>query len=281
MSKVAVRATCSICPRACSLTSGQVGACRARAYDNGAVAPLSYGKLTAIALDPIEKKPLARFMPGTTVLSVGSFGCNLYCPFCQNHDIAQVGVDQVPWRNVAPEELVEQAQSLHERNCRGIAFTYNEPFTFFEYMRDVSVLAHQRGLKTVVVTNGMVSPAVFEEALSWTDAMNIDLKAFSAQGYRTCGFDGLELVKDNIARAVACPTCHVEVTSLMVPGMFESADVQAAAAWLASLDPALPFHVTQYHPAYRMSTPALDDNQVRARAQLAREYLDDVMTGNI
>ncbi len=281
MSRPFARATCPICPRACSLASGQVGACRARVNEQGSVVGLSYGKLTAVALDPIEKKPLSRFMPGSTVLSVGSFGCNLYCPFCQNHDIAQVGADQVPWRYVDPEELVEQALALRDRGCIGIAFTYNEPFTFFEYMRDASLLAHQQGLKTVVVTNGMASPDVFDEALAWTDAMNIDLKAFSADGYRSCGFDGFEVVKRNIARAVATESCHVEVTSLMVPGMFTREDMQEASAWLASLDPGIPYHVTQYHPAYRMSEPALSDAEVRAYAQLARASLDDVLEGNM
>ena len=274
-------ATCDICPRACCLKPGQVGVCRARTNIDGTVSCLSYGQLTAIALDPIEKKPLARYRPGTTVLSIGSYGCNLSCPFCQNHDIAQVGKGQRT-QLVSPEHLVDEALSLRTQGCIGLAFTYNEPFVSFEYMRDTALLAHEAGLVNVIVSNGMVNADVFDEALEWTDAINIDLKGFSSDYYRQCGFDGLAAVKRSIEAAAACESCHVEVTTLIVPGMAKEDEMLQAAQWLASIDPSIPYHVTQYHPAYHMlDVPALPNAQVRAYAQRARSYLLDVIEGNM
>ena len=281
MSSEAERATCSICPRACSLLPGQVGACCARANVDGQVACASYGKLTAIALDPIEKKPIARWHRGSTVLSIGSYGCNLACPFCQNHDIAQVGEGQVRTRQVEPAELVSQALALKGQGCIGIAYTYNEPFVSFEYMRDTSLLAHEVGLLNVAVSNGMVQPRVFDESLKWLDAINIDLKGFTGSYYRACGFDGLDAVKHSIEAAAECPSCHVEVTSLIVPGMADPESMEEAARWLAGIDPSIPYHVTQYHPAFRYHEPPLPDAQVRAYAERARRYLDDVIEGNM
>lgn len=150
------RAVCRICPHRCSLADGAVGRCRARVARDGEVVSLNYGLATSLALDPIEKKPLARFHPGSTVLSVGSFGCNLSCPFCQNASIAQAGEHEVRWRRVEPGELVEQALRLADRGCIGIAYTYNEPLVGFEFVRDCARLVHEAGLLNVVVSNGMI-----------------------------------------------------------------------------------------------------------------------------
>ena len=157
------RAVCRICPHRCSLVEGAVGRCRARVARDGEVVSLNYGLATSLALDPIEKKPLARFHPGSTVLSVGSFGCNLSCPFCQNASIAQAGEHEVRWRRVEPGELVEQALRLADRGCIGIAYTYNEPLVGFEFVRDCARLAHEAGLLNVVVSNGMICDEPLEE----------------------------------------------------------------------------------------------------------------------
>ena len=237
--------------------------------------------MTAAALDPIEKKPLVRFMPGSFVLSVGSYGCNLGCPFCQNASIAAVGAEKSSWREVSPEELVADAVRLRDRGNVGIAFTYNEPFVGFEYVRDTARLAHEAGLVNVLVTNGMVNPGPLAELLSLIDAANVDLKGFSRGFYDFVGGD-LETVRATIRAMAACETCHVEVTTLIVPGMNDSEEeVDALSAWLASLDPEIPYHVSRFFPCHRLldrgPTPV---RTVYRLADVARRHLRHVFTGN-
>lgn len=277
----AARVTCPVCPRACSLAEGQRGACRARVARGGAVVDENYGRVTALALDPIEKKPLARFRPGTRILSVGSYGCNLRCPFCQNASIACAGPEDVEWRAYAPEELVAMADELRSRGNTGLAFTYNEPLVGYEFVRDCAALAHERGLASVLVSNGMVSPGPLAELAGLIDAANIDLKGFTQEFYDQVGGD-LAAVKRTIATLAADPGCHLEVTTLIVPGMNDdAAQVDAMAAWLASLDPGITYHVTRFFPCHRMAdaapTPVAD---VRALAAVARRHLRHVVVGN-
>ena len=227
----APRVRCETCPRGCLLAEGAVGACGARRNVGGQVRASNYGRLTSMALDPVEKKPFACWQRGRYLLSVGSYGCNLHCPFCQNHRISQAGEDELAWHYVAPEQLVAQALELAPRGCVGIAYTYNEPLVGWEYVADCASEAHAAGLKNAVVSNGMVQPELFARLLPHIDAINIDLKAFNGAFYRRCGFDGLDCVKANIEQALACPTCHVEVTTLFVPGMSSSSDVLEAATW--------------------------------------------------
>lgn len=152
------RAVCGVCPHACALAEGRRGICRARIARDGAVVDENYGRVTSLALDPVEKKPLARFRPGSHVLSLGSYGCNLRCPFCQNASIACAGPDDVAWRDLSPERAVELAVKAADRGCVGLAFTYNEPLVGYEYVRDTARLAHEVGLVNVLVSNGMVNP---------------------------------------------------------------------------------------------------------------------------
>ena len=273
--------TCPVCPQACSLAEGQRGACRTRVARGGAVVDENYGRVTALALDPIEKKPLARFRPGTRILSVGSYGCNLRCPFCQNASIACAGPDDVEWRAYAPEELVAMADELRGRGNTGLAFTYNEPLVGYEFVRDCAALAHERGLASVLVSNGMVNPGPLAELAGLIDAANIDLKGFTQEFYDQVGGD-LAAVKRTIATLAADPGCHLEVTTLIVPGMNDdAAQVDALAAWLASLDPGITYHVTRFFPCHRMAdaapTPVAD---VRALAAVARRHLRHVVVGN-
>lgn len=275
----AAQATCRICPHACSLAEGRRGLCRARMARGGEVVAENYGRVTSLALDPIEKKPLARFRPGTQILSVGSYGCNLRCPFCQNASIACAGASDVPWREIPPERLVQLARETPDNI--GLAYTYNEPFVGFEFVRDCARLARKAGLANVVVSNGMVNPGPLAEVLPYLDAANIDLKGFTQDFYDLVG-GNLETVKGTIAAMAACPTCHLEVTTLVVPGLNDSEDeVEAAVAWLASLDSQIPYHLTRFFPCHRMTDRAPTPVAILRRlAAVARKHLEHVYVGN-
>ena len=275
------RTTCLICPHACSLAEGQVGACRARIAHGGRIGAQNYGRATSIALDPIEKKPLARFRPGSRILSVGSYGCNLRCPFCQNASIADAGERDVSWRTVTPDALVAQAARERARGNIGIAYTYNEPFVGYEFVYDCSVLAHESGLVNVVVSNGLINEGPLREILPLVDAANIDLKGFDQRFYDMVGGD-FATVRATIEMMAECPTCHLEVTTLIVPG--ENDDertIDEAAKWLASLDPEIPYHVTRFFPCHRMTDrPPTPVRTVHALADVARRHLRHVYVGN-
>ncbi len=275
------RATCAICPHGCQLAEGQTGLCHARVAAAGQVVDANYGRVTSLALDPIEKKPLARFKPGTKVLSVGSYGCNLRCPFCQNASIACAGENDVPWRAMAPAELVELAASLMPEGNIGIAFTYNEPLVGFEFVRDTARLARERGLANVLVSNGYVNDGPLREITPLIDAANIDLKGFTQGFYDFVGGD-LDTVKHTIAVLAAEPGCHLEVTTLIIPGLNDSEDeVDAAAAWLASLNPGIPYHLTRFFPCHRMQDrPTTPPATVHQLAAIARCHLKHVYVGN-
>lgn len=274
---------CTTCPHGCELTEGSLGRCRARGLRDGAVVPLSYGRLTSVALDPVEKKPLAHWNPGSYVLSVGSYGCNLSCPFCQNHTIAQAGARDVRWDLVAPEQLVALALETRAREPRtiGIAHTYNEPLVAWEYVRDVGVLAHEAGLANVLVSNGCANPQVIDTLAPLVDATNIDLKGFTDEYYRWCG-GNLSAVKACIERLAAEPGCHLEVTCLVVPGHNDSpAHMRELATWLAQVDLGIVLHVTRFFPRWRMTDSAPTPvRRVYELADVAREVLPHVLTGN-
>ncbi|MDO5116956.1 MAG: AmmeMemoRadiSam system radical SAM enzyme [Eggerthellaceae bacterium] len=278
----AARLTCGTCPHACSLASGQVGYCRARVSDGEAIVPQSYGRITSLALDPIEKKPIARWNPGTTVLSLGSYGCTMRCPFCQNDSIAQVGADGVQWFSATPQGIVQRALDLRYRGCIGIAYTYNEPLAGWEFVRDTAQLAHDAGLKNVLVSNGMVNAEPLAEVATLIDAANIDLKCFTEEGYRTLGGD-LTAVKRTIETLVRSGTCHVEVTTLVVPGLNDTAkEIDALCTWLADIDPDIPYHLSRFFPHFKMmdarSTPISSMHEL---ASVARTHMHDVLFGNM
>ena len=221
--------TCDLCFHHCRLAEGQTGACRARANRDGTIIPLNYGRLTALALDPIEKKPLRRFHPGSWILSAGSFGCNLHCPFCQNAEIAAAGAETFT-RTCTPEQLVQQALRLRERGNIGIAYTYNEPLVGYEFVRDCAVLVRKAGMVNVLVTNGTMEEEPWRQLLPLLDAVNIDLKGFTEHWYKRLGGD-LETVKRSIR--LAAEQCHVEVTTLVVPGENDSEAEMRGAVRLA------------------------------------------------
>ncbi len=274
-----MKALCELCFHHCALDEGQTGLCRARACQDGKIVSLNYGKLTSLALDPIEKKPLRRFHPGSLILSVGSFGCNLRCPFCQNHEISMAGDSGIPTVEVSPEQLAAQAAELVPHGSIGVAYTYNEPLIGYEYVRDCAALVHEQGMVNVLVTNGTVEEEPWRALLPLVDAANIDLKGFTPAWYRRLGGD-LETVKRSIA--LAAERCHVEVTTLLIPGENDSEEeIRELARWLASISPEIPLHLSRFFPQYqmvdRLPTPV---EQVYRLSEAAQEYLSHVYTGN-
>lgn len=272
-------AECAVCKHHCRLTEGQLGRCRARKNEEGRIVCANYGKITGLMPDPIEKKPLRRFFPGSRILSVGSFGCNLSCPFCQNHEISMAGPEEFQPKEMPPENLAALAKSWEDHGNIGVAYTYNEPLVGYEFVRDTARLVRKLGMKNVLVTNGSASLWVLEELLPYIDAMNIDLKGFTESYYRKLGGD-LETVKDFIRRAAQ--GCHVELTTLIVPGENDSeARMEQEARWIASISPEIPLHVTRFFPQYRMENRRATEVSVVYRLRdIAGKYLKYVYTGN-
>ena len=281
-------AVCPVCPHHCRIAEGKIGRCRGRGTKNGKVVPLNYGSVTSLALDPIEKKPLRKFFPGSGILSVGSYGCNLNCPFCQNWEISMSdGSEALRGKEaehyLAPDVLAVMADKLRNRGNIGVAFTYNEPTICYEFILDTAPLLRGRDLKTVLVTNGCVEESIAQQLLPWVDALNIDLKSFDAEVYRkTLGGD-LETVKRFIERANA--QCHVELTTLIVPGMNDSGEeMRALTDWVASLPRGeeIPLHLTRFYPRYRMTDRAATERKIVLRlAEIAGEKLKYVYPGNM
>lgn len=268
----------------CQLDPGQYGICRARKNENGDILCENYGQVTSLALDPIEKKPLNMFHPGSLILSVGSYGCNLRCPFCQNHEISMAGADTSDTVYISPEALTGEAVKYRRRGNIGVAFTYNEPLIGWEYVYDTAKLVKEAGMKTVLVTNGTASPEILEKLLPLTDAMNIDLKGFTERYYRKLGGD-LNAVKEFILQAAAL--CHVELTTLIVPGENDSsAEMEEEARWIASVKTMnasgqIPLHVSRFFPQYHMTDRSPTDiKQVYLLADIAGKHLKNVFTGN-
>lgn len=270
---------CDICPHRCRMEEGQRGLCRVRANREGRIVDESYGKLTALALDPIEKKPLRHFYPGSRILSVGSYGCNLRCAFCQNSDISMAGGPDIEVQETTCEELVEKALILQDRGNIGIAYTYNEPLIGYEFIYDCARLARRHGLKNVVVSNGYICEEPLKELLPWIDAFNIDLKCFTREYYHKLGGD-LETVQRSIE--LAAGQCHVEVTTLIIPGENDSDEEMAAlSGWLAGINPEIPLHISRFFPRWQMQDrEATPVRQVYHLARLARESLRYVYEGN-
>ena len=274
-----MKRTCGFCFHHCSLDEGQTGFCRARMNRGGTIVPLNYGKVVSLALDPIEKKPLRRFHSGSTILSVGSFGCNLRCPFCQNHEISMAGDGALRAEEISPEALAALAEELKPRGNVGVAYTYNEPLIGYEYVRDCAEAVHARGMLNVLVTNGTIGEAPWRALLPLIDAANIDLKGFTDAWYRRLGGD-LETVKRSITLAAA--QCHVEVTTLLIPGENDGEDeIRAMTRWLADIDPDIPLHLSRFFPRYRMTDrPPTPVETVYRLAEVARDSLRRVYTGN-
>jgi pyruvate formate lyase activating enzyme len=267
---------CGICPHTCRIAEGQTGICLCRRNVGGRLRPLNYGEVTSAAMDPIEKKPLYHFLPGRDILSLGTWGCNFKCDFCQNWQISQ---QQAATQPMSPEEAVTAAQ---EQGSCGIAYTYNEPTIWFEYVRDTGRLAREAGLKNVLVTNGFINAeplaALLDEVV---DAMNIDLKSFRDAYYRRHAKGRLSPVLETIRTAAA--RCHVETTTLLVPGENDSdAELAELRDWLAdTLGPDSPVHLSAYFPRYRLQASATPLAALMRGREILGERLNFVYLGNV
>lgn len=270
---------CDICPHNCVLAEGQTGFCKARSNRGGVIKADNYGFVTSISLDPIEKKPLYRFYPGSRILSVGSYGCNFRCSFCQNYEISMAGKERAGTLCVSPEDLVEKAEELLPQGNIGIAYTYNEPLIGYEFVMDCAKLAKTKDLKNVLVTNGYINEKPLKELLPFIDAMNIDLKAFTEGFYKKISGD-IETVKKTIE--TAAKACHVEVTTLIVPGENDSPEeMRMLSAWLAGVDENIPLHISRFFPRYKMTDrDATPVKTIYSLADIARESLYYVYEGN-
>ena len=291
---------CQVCFRHCDIKEGEISFCGARTCKNGEIVAANYGRITGLALDPIEKKPLSRFYPGSMILSVGSYGCNLRCPFCQNSDISWSDMalffskmdgsklEDVGVEYISPETLAEMAEGCKERGNIGVAFTYNEPMIGYEYVRDTAKLVHEKGMKNVLVSNGTAEVKVLEEILPYIDAMNIDLKGFTDEYYGDLLGGNRRMVMDFIERAVK--DCHVELTTLIIPGENDSEEeMRELTEWVAGLTDKsgkvigkqIPLHISRFFPRFHMTDRAATDvKKVYRLAEVARERLEYVFTGN-
>ena len=284
-------AICKTCFRHCDIPEGGLGFCGARTCEHGVVTAANYGKVTSLALDPIEKKPLARFHSGSMILSVGSYGCNLRCPFCQNYEISwskEAFRFAEKAEYVSPEELANIAESCLSRGNMGVAFTYNAPLIGYEYIRDAARLVHERGMYNVIVTNGTADLSVLKEIAPYIDAMNIDLKGFTDSYYKDVLGGDRGMVMDFITEAVK--RCHVELTTLIVPGENDSEDeMRELTRWVAALTDAdgtsigqtIPLHITRFFPRFNMTDrSATDIDQIYRLVDVAKEELQYVYKGN-
>lgn len=271
--------TCLLCPQACRLGEGELGLCRVRRVEDGRLYSLNYGRVGAMALDPIEKKPLYHFYPGSWIFSLGTVGCNLACGFCQNWQLARGESRQAT--SLSPDGLISllrEEKSLREQ--LGVAYTYAEPSVWYEYIRECAPRVRDLGKKNVLVTNGYINPKPLEELLPWIDAMNIDVKAFREDFYRRhCG-GSLKPVLETVRRAVG--RCHVEITCLVIPGENDSLEeIANLARWLGELGRDIPLHLSRYFPNYKLDTPPTPPATLKAAGETSRKYLNYVYLGNL
>ena len=252
------RVKCFLCPHRCTIKDGYSGICGVRKNKNGILNTINYGKISSYAYDPIEKKPLRNFYPNTRIFSIGSFGCNLKCRFCQN------------WHILA----------LAGENSIGIAYTYNEPTIWYEYVFHIAKKIREIGLKNVLVTNGYIEQEPLKELLPFIDALNIDLKSYDDEYYRElCGGNIgpiLETIKMSAEKS------HVEITTLIVEGENDSPEkIGSMAYWISQIDKNIPLHITRYFPAYKMNNPPTSLDILTELKEQADKYLKYVYLGNV
>lgn len=276
------RLICELCPRLCALGPGQRGMCFVRMREGQRIVLDTYNRSSGFCIDPIEKKPLNHFLPGTAILSFGTAGCNLACKFCQNHDISKSRETDTLSHHATPDMIANAARNA---GAASVAFTYNDPVIFHEYAVDIAHAAHARGVKTVAVTAGYMMPEPRAEFFAVMDAANIDLKAFTESFYWKLTGAHLALVLETIEYAVRETKCWVELTTLLIPGQNDSdAEIARLSEWVVDrLGPDVPLHFSAFHPAYKMldlpRTPP--ETLLRARDRARATGLRHVYVGNI
>ncbi len=270
---------CLLCPHGCRLKESQLGRCQVRQNVEGKLYSLNYALCSSIAMDPIEKKPLNRFFPGSYVLSVGSYGCNFTCSYCQNWSISQ---EIPPTREISAQQLADLAQKYHREypKCIGVAYTYSEPLIWYEFVLDSAQRVKRYGLNNVLVTNGYIRPEPLSRLLEYIDAVNLDIKGFSQAYYaKFCG-GRLENVLDNVT--LIADRCHLEVTTLLVPGENDSEqEIEALAQFLAGINPQIPLHLTRYFPNYHLDLPPTPRTTMEQAYKIAKRHLQYVYLGNL
>jgi pyruvate formate lyase activating enzyme len=266
---------CKLCPRECIIPDGKAGHCLGRVNHDGILYAETYGRPVSISVDPIEKKPLYHFFPTKNILSMGTYGCNLHCPFCQNWQLSQNKCDA---EEVTVENIVEMVKA---RGGIGIAYTYNEPTVWYEFVYDCSVALKEAGFKNVLVTNGYINPEPMEKLLPFIDAMNVDLKAFNNDFYKDLCGGGLEEVKRTLKMAAG--KTHLEVTNLLIPGYNDFADeIKNMAIWIANeLGEKTPVHLSAYYPRYRLNAKPTEPEKLFSAREIMLQHLNFVYTGNI
>ncbi|WP_303920559.1 AmmeMemoRadiSam system radical SAM enzyme [Draconibacterium sediminis] len=272
---------CELCPWNCILSDSQTGICKVRTNHGGVLITNVYNKVAALGSDPIEKKPLYHFHPGKNILSVGEVGCNLQCSFCQNHRISQCKASEFSgFHNISAEKIVKEA--LKTWNNIGIAYTYNEPFTFYEFLLDTAQLAHSKELKNVVVSNGYINKEPLQKLLPFIDAFNIDLKAFSNHFYKKYTKGKLQPVL-NTLKQIAESQAHLEITTLVIPGLNDDkAEFKNMIKWISSeLGNDVPLHLSRYYPQYKLNAPATPIETLVELYDVAKTQLQHVYLGNV
>jgi len=268
---------CGLCPHNCYIKENTAGKCGARENRAGSLIASGYGCVTSIALDPIEKKPLYMFHPGKKIVSIGGYGCNLNCPHCQNHNIS-MEYQKVKIEHMTPEIIKEIAVMAVEDGNIGVAYTYNEPLIGYEFVISCSNLIRREGLMNVLVTNGYINEEPLTNIIPLIDAMNIDIKGYHNRTYNKLG-GTLEPVKRTIE--MSHNECHIEVTTLVIPGENED-EVEEIALWLSKIDPNIPYHLSRFYPRYKYSdrAPTPPETMFRLR-DTAEKYLNHVFIGNM
>ncbi len=272
---------CQLCPHRCLIKEGKIGLCATRENQSGTLVALNYEEVASLALDPIEKKPLRRFHPGSYILSTGTFGCNMFCPYCQNFELSRAKLSSIRTRRISARELVNIALEERNEGNIGIAFTYNEPTVWYEYVLETAKLAKTEGLKIVLVTNGCIEEEPLMELLPFVDAMNIDLKSMNSDTYSKTLKGDLDAVKRTIELATGL--IHVEVTTLVVPRLNDSeGELDELIDYLANISRDLPLHLSRFFPHYKMNhIPATEPDAIYSAARRARRKLNYVYTGNL
>ena len=269
---------CVLCPHNCKIVSGKLGICGVRRNQNGTLTAESYGKITSAALDPIEKKPLYHFYAGAKILSLGSYGCNFHCEFCQNYRIS-MPIKTESYQRLSPDEVAAASKDLISQGNIGVAYTYNEPLIGYEFVKDCAKLIKKQGQKNVLVTNGFILPEPLRELLPLIDAANIDLKSFNPVFYDEIG-GKQENVKNTIISAAS--QCHIEITTLIIPKKNDShEEIAVLSEWLADIDKNIPLHISRFFPSHKLRNISPTPTEtIYKLVDIARRHLRYVYPGN-
>ncbi|RCW49279.1 MULTISPECIES: AmmeMemoRadiSam system radical SAM enzyme [unclassified Halanaerobium] len=265
---------CKLCPHNCLIKEGKSGICRVRKNEGGRLYSLNYNKISSLAVDPVEKKPLYHFYPGSKVLSVGTYGCNFSCTFCQNWQISQ---ETPVLREYSAEEIIAAAE---KEDIKMIAFTYSEPIVWYEYVKETAELAKKNNIKTVLVSNGFIEKDPLEELIPFIDAANIDLKSFNSSFYKKYCGGSLEPVKNTIK--IMAETIHLELTNLIITDLNDSREeIEKITDWIASINKNIPLHLSRYYPANKLKKKSTDPETLKKAYQTAKRKLSYIFLGNI